>query len=956
MVSPRARSISVVALVVLAISGLYSVAFVQINLAYFAVVLLHVAVGVLTLVPLLLWIRQALRERSQAPAVTTGASLLAIAVSLAGGAVGLYLAVKGLRHGNQNLAYLHTTLSAVGFGLVVAAALFVARGQRATHPAVALLSCALLAGGLPFAYRAARAYGQPEAVAARNPTTPPLTMEEESMGGKDGPFAPSSVKTSTQGKLPAEYLTRSEESCSRCHKEIYEQWKSSSHHFSSFNNPWYTKSIEYMQDVKGIKPTKWCAGCHDVAPLLSGMMDRPVREIEKTEAGQSGLGCIACHAISKVNSTMGQGDYLLEFPQLHALAESKNPVLRATHDYLVHVNPEAHRRLFLKPLHRTDHGSGAEFCVACHKVHLDVPVNGYRWMRGFNEYDSWQASGVSGQGARSFYYPPESNSCGGCHMPLQPSEEAGNRNGLIHSHRFPAANTALATMNHDDKQLAEDNAFLKGCVSVDIFGVARDGEATGAPLQAETRRGSDGPPARLSSTMAVGEEGGSSASPVSSGPLRQISAATDGPVALKAGESALVEVVVRNRRTGHFFPGGTVDAPDVWLELKVTDASGAVVFWSGRAADDGKGPVDPAAHFYKSAMLDGHGNPINKRNAWSARSAMYVHLIPPGSTDTAHFRITVPAGAVFPLHAEARMNYRKFQWWNTQFTFRAMLDPHQSASQGAAWGPDFDDRAWAFDLSKPAIDVPTVVVASAAMDLPLVGAVVPPPAPAPVTAEAKPGAPKPAAPSERWNDYGIGLFLQGDLRNAANAFAKVRELAPGYADGWVNSARVLIDEGNGKNALDLLDRALALKPGLGKALYLRGVALKQQGRYQEAAASLTEAAGAFPRDRVVRNDLARVLYLLKQFDAANEQLQKVLEIDPEDLNAHYLLTLCYQAMGKPELAEREQVLYQRFKADEKSQAITGEARRVDSDSNNERQPIHEHASAAPASRSARLQP
>jgi len=44
----------------------------------------------------------------------------------------------------------------------------------------------------------------------------------------------------------------------------------------------------------------------------------------------------------------------------------------------------------------------AEFCSSCHKVHLDVAVNRYRWIRGFNEYDNWQASGVSGQGARAF--------------------------------------------------------------------------------------------------------------------------------------------------------------------------------------------------------------------------------------------------------------------------------------------------------------------------------------------------------------------------------------------------------------------------------------------------------------------------------------------------------------------------------------------------------------------------
>jgi hypothetical protein len=71
---------------------------------------------------------------------------------------------------------------------------------------------------------------------------------------------------------------------------------------------------------------------------------------------------------------------------------------------MIKLNPEPHRRVFLKPFMKQQ---TAEFCSSCHKVHLDVPVNHYRWFRGFNEYDNWQASGVSGEGARSFYYPAE---------------------------------------------------------------------------------------------------------------------------------------------------------------------------------------------------------------------------------------------------------------------------------------------------------------------------------------------------------------------------------------------------------------------------------------------------------------------------------------------------------------------------------------------------------------------
>ena len=247
------------------------------------------------------------------------------------------------------------------------------------------------------------------------------------------------------------------DSCKRCHEDIYNQWNSSAHHFSSFNNQWYRKSIEYMQDTVGTKPSKWCGGCHDPAVLYSGKMDTPIKQIVHTPEAQAGLGCMMCHSIADVKSTMGQGDFYLEYPKLHELAASKNPLVRTLHDFMIKLNPEPHRRVFLKPFMKQQ---TAEFCSTCHKVHLDVPVNHYRWLRGFNEYDNWQASGVSGEGARSFYYPAKPQQCADCHMPLERSNDMGNIDGKVHSHRFPAANTALPTANEDAAQLKATEDFL----------------------------------------------------------------------------------------------------------------------------------------------------------------------------------------------------------------------------------------------------------------------------------------------------------------------------------------------------------------------------------------------------------------------------------------------------------------------------------------------------------------
>src|SRR5258707_10074838 len=319
------------------------------------------------------------------------------------------------------------------------------------------------------------------------------------------------------------------------------------HHFSSFNNQWYRKSIEYMQDVVGPRPSKWCAGCHDHAVFFNGRFDRPIKEQTDPPEAQAGLGCMSCHAIVHVGSSMGNADFTVEYPPLHELASSKNKSTRPIDSFLTYLNPRPHKATFMKPFMREQ---SAEYCASCHKVHLDVPVNSYRWVRGFNDYDNWQASGVSGQGARSFYYPPKNSTCSDCHMPLRASQDPGHKGGKVHSHRFAAANTAVPTANQDAQQLAEVEKLLKsGFISVDIF-AASPIEKVKGEMQ---RRKADGP--QVASTFAVGEEAEQQGQ-VYLREVGQLSAPIDRAAAKFQPDSTVrVDVVVRTRKIGHFFPG-----------------------------------------------------------------------------------------------------------------------------------------------------------------------------------------------------------------------------------------------------------------------------------------------------------------------------------------------------------------------------------------------------------------
>ena len=893
-------------------------AFPEASVLFIGVVLAHVVLGAAMIVA-------AIRFRKSEPMTTLRSdaklALLALAVCAF---FGILLGYVGATRPNLWIVQAHGAAGFLGAGLI---GWWAFRHARAFVPWVA--GAGVLALCLPlYVTLQARWFPTPQD-RVLNPLEAPESMDYEG-AGVGSPFFPSASRTNTGEYVPSDYFLDSK-LCGECHKDIYQQWDESMHHFSSFNNQFYRKSIEYMQETAGVEASKWCAGCHDHAMFFSGGFEDPVKGRIDTPEAQAGLGCVSCHSISSVDDTMGNGGFTIEYPALHKLMASKNPVIRAIDSYVINTAPAAHRRTFLKPFMREDR---AEFCSTCHKVHLDVPVNNYRWLRGFNEYDSWQASGVSGDGARSFYYPPKSADCADCHMPLVESQDPGNIDGLVHSHRFPAANTAVPYVNGHQEQLRATQEFLRDSVTVDIF-AASPADDMGA---LEMRRSNSEEPA-LATSFAVGEESASMGAAPVIREMGDIAAPLDRtPISIPPGDVVRVDVVVRTRKVGHFFPGGTVDAFDVWLELSAADA-GKPFFWSGWIEDGGRGSVEKGAHFYRAMLLDEHGNLIDKRNAFHARSVLYVRQIPPGAADVAHFRMRIPEGIQGPIQLHAKLNYRKFALSYTAFSYAG----EPEAGGEGKFGKNFDDRAFTFDpedipsnvsggIRDRIPDLPVTVIAEDRQTLDIGGG----------STQWRPK----VLPDdyERWNDYGIGLLLQGDLRGAEYAFQRVTEARPEFADGWLNIARGLISEGRTDDAGPYLDRALVIDDSLGRIHFFRAAAARAAGDYDGAIASLERVLADYPRDRVVLNQYAVVLRLQRRYREALAVLDRVAGIDPEDLQMSYTRMLCYRGLGDEDAAARAEARFLRFKADESSQTITASRRRLSAEDNNERQSIHEHVS------------
>jgi tetratricopeptide (TPR) repeat protein len=194
------------------------------------------------------------------------------------------------------------------------------------------------------------------------------------------------------------------------------------------------------------------------------------------------------------------------------------------------------------------------------------------------------------------------------------------------------------------------------------------------------------------------------------------------------------------------------------------------------------------------------------------------------------------------------------------------------------------------------------------------------------------------------------MLLQGDLKGAEYAFRRVTEAEPQYPDGWLNVARALIQEGETEAARPFVQKALEIQPALARGHFFLAMVKKAAGDYDGALADLNETVRQYPRDRVALNQVGRILFLERRYADAVAALERALDVDPEDLQAHYNLMLCYRGLGQPDKAEREQKLFLRFKADESAQSLTAKPRLLSPEDNNERQPIHDHVSAYTAVR------
>ena len=333
------------------------------------------------------------------------------------------------------------------------------------------------------------------------------------------------------------------------------------------------------------------------------------------------------------------------------------------------------------------------------------------------------------------------------------------------------------------------------------------------------------------------------------------------PFEIAAGDDLVVSVVVQNKGIAHNHVPEQRDFYESWVEFQVKDSAGKTIMDSGAIQPGGE--LDPGAHSFTNRLVNTSGVLNDLHQVWDTRIIAFNNTIISGRSQIVRFGFKLPAGVAGPITLTAKVNYRRF-----------------------------NQRFIEFGLGKH-YQLPVVEMASRTRTIAL-------------------GANQPAPPDAednplwmRWNNYGIGLLDAQQYADSAAAFERVAQLRPDYADAYTNVAIADYSWQRYDQSRTQLEKALKLSPKNARALYYLALVERIQGNLDAAVADLREMAAQYPRSRDAHRELGFSLYQQHKYDEARQEYETVQSIDPDDLAAHYILSIVYRRLGMKDKAAVE---------------------------------------------------
>src|SRR5271170_6798433 len=320
--------------------------------------------------------------------------------------------------------------------------------------------------------------------------------------------------------------------CKTCHAQAYDHWRQALHS-NSFRTPFYRTSVNILRRTKGIEFTRHCESCHNPIAVVTGGLTKDSQVDRGYDS--DGLTCLTCHAVQKLQPTVGNGGFILDVPSV-MVDENGNRIPGEVPYEQIMSHPERHSKAVMKDFYRTP-----EFCAACHKANLPEPLNDYKFVRAFTVYDEWQNSKFSKRNPLTFY-SGDFTTCQNCHMKraVATLPDYGAKAGWFASHRWLAGNTAVPFYYGFDEQLQKTIEFLKAAnyLNVDVFALKKSGDDN-------------------------------LIAPLGSVPFR-----------LDPNDTVEAYVVIQNKNIGHSLIPEVRDLYEAWVEVTVKDAGGNEIYHS----------------------------------------------------------------------------------------------------------------------------------------------------------------------------------------------------------------------------------------------------------------------------------------------------------------------------------------------------------------------------------------
>ncbi|RZU42699.1 tetratricopeptide repeat protein [Edaphobacter modestus] len=378
------------------------------------------------------------------------------------------------------------------------------------------------------------------------------------------------------------------------------------------------------------------------------------------------------------------------------------------------------------------------------------------------------------------------------------------------------------------------------------------------------------------------------------------------PISIAAGDTVTVSVIIQNKGIAHSHVPEQRDMYESWVEFEAKDSSGRILSHSGGL--EANGDLDPRAHSFTNRLINAKGEINALHQVWDNRVVAYNNTIASGRSQIVRYQFRIPPNAKSPISVTARVNYRRFDQHFMDFAMQTQHYPQPIV--------DMASRTRTFQLG------------------------------------ANPATPPDPADNPlwmRWNNYGIAMLDAQQYAESVRAFEQVAKLRPDYTDAYTNIAIASFQWQRYDDSRTNLDKALKLSPHNARALYYLALVERNQGNLDSAISDLREVITQFPRSRDAHRELGFSLYQQHKYDEARAEYETLQTIDPDDLAAHYILSIVYRRLGMTEKASYESAMFADQKDDPTASTYALEFLRRHTDVANETVPWHTHSDLTPES-------